>query len=77
MSKLFGKLLIDALRHLCRIGIRLLLGDPERSAGNAAGEILKLDAMEVLQTDKDIGGLDFLKAERRLFSLEFKKNTVF
>lgn len=41
------QLLVDALSHFCGVGVRLLLRDPERRAGYAAGEVLQLDAMEV------------------------------
>lgn len=39
--------LVDTLRHLCRVGVRLLLSDPERRAGNATSEVLQLNTMEV------------------------------
>ena len=47
------QLLVDAPRHFRRVGVRLLLRDPQRRARYAAGEVLQLYAAEAREADQD------------------------
>ena len=64
-----GEFVIHALDDLCRVGIRLLLGNPQGRPRHAARKVVNLDTVEVREAHPDGRLLDLLEGKVRILVL--------